>query len=55
EMRFYCISDENCVTRIQVDALKCEFMALLQDQVQQADGVGIKVSRMPAAVAGSRS
>ena len=55
EMRFYCISDENCMTRIQVDALKREFMALLQDQVQLADGDGSEVSRMPVAVAGRRS
>jgi hypothetical protein len=55
EMRFYCISDENCMTRSQVDALKREFMALLQDQVQLADGDGSEVSRMPAAVAGRRS
>src|SRR5258708_18536733 len=37
EMRFYCISDENCRTRSQVDALKCEFMALLQHHVIQPD------------------
>ena len=55
EMRFYCISDENCMSRSQVDALKREFMALLQDHVQQADGDGSGVSRMPVAVAASKS
>jgi hypothetical protein len=30
EMRFYCISDEKCMTRRQVDALRREFMARLQ-------------------------
>jgi hypothetical protein len=37
EMRFYCISGENCMTRSQMDALKREFMTLLQDQVIQPD------------------
>jgi hypothetical protein len=38
EMRFYCISDENCMTRSQVDGLKREFMALLQHHVIEPDG-----------------
>jgi hypothetical protein len=37
EMRFYCISDQNCMTRGQVDALKREFMALLHYHVIQPD------------------
>jgi hypothetical protein len=37
EMRFYCVSDEKCMSRSQVDTLKREFMALLQNQVLQAD------------------
>jgi hypothetical protein len=32
EMRFYCVSDEKCLTPYQVDALKREFMALLEEQ-----------------------
>ena len=37
EMRFYCISDEKCMSRQQVDALKREFIALLQHHVTQPD------------------
>jgi hypothetical protein len=37
EMRFYCISGENCMTRSQMDALEREFMALLEHQVIQPD------------------
>jgi hypothetical protein len=33
EMRFYCVSDEKCLRPDQVDALKREFMVLLQEQV----------------------
>jgi hypothetical protein len=32
EMRFYCVSDEKCMTRSQADKLKSEFMALLHNQ-----------------------
>jgi hypothetical protein len=35
EMRFYCISDEHCMTRRQVEALRREFMALLQRHALQ--------------------
>jgi hypothetical protein len=45
EMRFYCISDENSMTRSQIDALKREFMALLQHQVIQPNN---RVSEVPA-------
>jgi hypothetical protein len=38
EMHFYCISNEKCMSRSQVDALKCEFMALLQHHALQPDG-----------------
>jgi hypothetical protein len=38
EMRFYCISHEKCMSRSQVDALKREFMALLQHHVIEPDG-----------------
>jgi hypothetical protein len=37
EMRFYCVSDEKCMSRSQTDTLKREFMTLLQNQVVQAD------------------
>jgi hypothetical protein len=45
EMRFYCISHEKCMSRSQVEALKREFMALLQHNVIQPDG---GVSDVPA-------
>jgi hypothetical protein len=32
EMRFYCVSNDNCMSCGQVDALKREFMAVLQCQ-----------------------
>lgn len=42
EMRFYCVSDEKCLRPNQVDALKREFMVVLQEQVTlPADGGGI--------------
>jgi hypothetical protein len=41
-MRFYCVSDEKCLRPDQVDALKREFMAMLEEQVTRpADGRGI--------------
>jgi hypothetical protein len=51
EMRFYCVSDEKCMSRSQVDTLKREFMALLQNQVLQAEDGASEVSRMAAAMA----
>jgi hypothetical protein len=51
EMRFYCVSDEKCMSRSQADTLRREFMALLQNQVQQADDGAGEVSPMAAAVA----
>jgi hypothetical protein len=45
EMHFYCISHEKCMSRSQVDALKREFMALLQHHVTQPDG---SASEVPA-------
>ena len=42
EMRFYLVSDEKCMRPDQVDALKREFMLLLEEQVARpADGNGI--------------
>jgi hypothetical protein len=39
EMHFYCVSDEKCLTSDQVNALKREFMLLLEEQVaRDADG-----------------
>ena len=35
EMRFYCTSDENCMTRGQMDALNCALMAILRQHVIQ--------------------
>jgi hypothetical protein len=43
EMRFYCISDENCMSRSQVDTLRREFMVLLEHQVIQPDDVASEV------------
>jgi hypothetical protein len=33
EMRFYCVSDEKCLRPDQVDALKREFMVVLEEQI----------------------
>ncbi len=41
EMRFYCISDEKCMTRGQMEAFEREFMALLRQQAMQPnEGAG---------------
>jgi hypothetical protein len=37
EMRFYCISDEKCMTRSQMDALQREIIALLQHNAMGQD------------------
>jgi hypothetical protein len=34
EMRFYCVSDEKCMSGSQADTLKREFMDLLQNQAR---------------------
>jgi hypothetical protein len=53
DMHFYCLSHEKCMSRRQADALKREFMALLQlHAVQPDDGAG-EVPRMAGATAGS--
>jgi hypothetical protein len=50
EMRFYCISDESFMTRSHMDALKREFMALLQHQViLPDDGAGVQSLDIPIA------
>jgi hypothetical protein len=51
EMRFYCVSDQKCMSHSQVDTLRREFMALLQNQVQQVDENAGQASRIPVAVA----
>jgi hypothetical protein len=51
EMTFNWVSDEKFMNRSQVDALRREFMARLQNQVVQADTDAAEVSRMSAAVA----
>jgi hypothetical protein len=51
EMRFYCVSDEKCMSRRQVDTLRREFMATLENHVIQDDDGAREVSRIPAAVA----
>jgi hypothetical protein len=40
EMRCYCISDENSMTRSQMDVLKREFVTQLQQQVTQPNNGG---------------
>jgi hypothetical protein len=47
EMRFYCVSDEKCLRPDQMDALKREFMLLLEEQVAwPADGGDIRPETM---------
>jgi hypothetical protein len=48
EMHFYLVSDEKCLRPHQVDALKREFMLLLEKQVAMpADGSGITPGGTP--------
>jgi hypothetical protein len=51
EMSFCWVSDEKFMSRSQVDSLKRAFIALLQNQVPQADVDVSDVPRIPAAVA----
>jgi hypothetical protein len=51
EMTFNWVSDEKFMRHNQLDALRREFMALLQNQVVQAETDAGEVSRMPVAVA----
>jgi hypothetical protein len=55
EMRFYCMSSETCISRIEIEALKCEFMALLKQQVPQADYEPDEIPNTLAAVTAGRS
>jgi hypothetical protein len=45
EMRFYCVSDEKCMTRGQMETFQREFIALLESNAPAA-------SRVPATLAG---
>ena len=49
EMRFYCVSDEKCLSRGEADALRREFMNVLQHQIVQANDAACEASRMAAA------
>jgi len=51
EMRFYCVGDQKCMSHSQMDTLKSEFMAVLQNQVLCADEGAIEASRVPVALA----
>jgi hypothetical protein len=51
EMRFYCVGDEKCISRSQVEALKAEFMALLQDHIIQAELGSTEILRTLVGVA----
>ncbi len=51
EMRFYCVSDEKCMSRSQVDTLRREFMAVLQNQALQNQALQ-KHARMPGHIFG---
>jgi hypothetical protein len=55
EMRFYCVSDEKCMNRVQMDALRREFMALLRDQVPQVHATRMTPGAMCASVTQGRS
>jgi hypothetical protein len=51
EMRFYCVGDEKCLSLRQAEALKREFVAVLQHELLQADDGAREFSHMLAAVA----
>jgi hypothetical protein len=55
EMRFSCLSSETCISRMELDALKAEFMALLKQQVPQADYEPNEIPNTLAAVTEGRS
>ncbi len=43
EMRFYCVSNEKCLSPNQVDALKREFMAVLEHQTYKTEDDVIEI------------
>nr|WP_255551358.1 condensation domain-containing protein [Granulicella sp. dw_53] len=49
EMRFYCVSDEKCLSRNEADSLKLEFIALLQREFSPINTGDIKGAPMMAA------
>jgi hypothetical protein len=51
EMRFYYVGDEKCLSLSQADALKREFIAVLQREVLQADESARESSHVLAGVA----
>jgi hypothetical protein len=51
EMRFYCVSDEKCMTRGQIDIVRREFMALLQSQIPRTNDGAVELSHVSSAVA----
>jgi hypothetical protein len=55
EMRFSCMSSETRISQIEIDALEGEFMALLKQQVPQADYVPDEITNTLAAVMEGRS
>jgi hypothetical protein len=52
EMRFYCVSDERCMERGQIETLRRELMAVLENNVAAVEGAPGEAPRMPAALAG---
>jgi hypothetical protein len=50
EMRFYCVSDEKCMTRGEADTLRREFMALLRNEILQPDDGALRMSRVAGTV-----
>jgi hypothetical protein len=52
EMRFYCVGDEKCMSRSQMETLQREFMALLKNHSPGASNGPSETARVPAAVAG---
>jgi hypothetical protein len=51
EMRFYCVSDERCMSRSQMESLQRELMGLLWKHVQAREDA-TKVSWVPATACG---
>jgi hypothetical protein len=52
EMRFYCVSDERCMDRSQIETFRREFNALLTNNTPAVEGAPGEASRMSATLAG---
>jgi hypothetical protein len=52
EMRFYCVSDERCMDRGQIETFRREFIALLKNNTPVVEGAPGKASRLSATLAG---